>query len=486
MGLFLVCIAGGLILGGVIAAWLHYQKSQDSYGNLVHITGPEYALGAIGIVVVSAVVSLWLGPNMARQGAIDGYKQFFNGSVTQVYSVEDVCRRDGSCAHNYQCDPYLEKVVTQSAYTDSNNVYHPEVSHYETRYHSCPYATKEIDYVIADSIGRTIAIGSNHFEANPKAWRGDRRVPSDVPRNPPERWVRAKRNLEAGNSDPVTDVRKYANYVLSADSELYKQYDGSVEQYRKAGLLPVHTVNMERGNVLYDHGTQAAKLQAVAGVKINDLQKWQDRLMRFNAALGSDLQGDMHVLVVPAAKVSDPDNYVNAVKAYWTRLGKWSIAKNGIILVIGVSDDASVVEWSRAATGMPGGNGEMIAALNMQLGKHAFTPDVLFGEVKAAVRKEGKKYKAVYDYGSGVIATIVFTDFPFKRACMVCEDKDDTGTSYIGLKELVPVSTGAKILMFFVTMVFSALIWVAMAMFDPFSLVITSSNRSKPFDPFVR
>jgi hypothetical protein len=483
MGLFLVCVVLlGLIAGGVIAFGLRRYDARDSFNRPLRVRRSEYVLGVIAVTVVAFIVTLWAGPGLAQQSAIGGYKQFYNGSVTQVYSVVDTCRRDGSCAHHYQCDPYQEKVVTQVAFTDSNNVYHSEVSHYETRYHSCPYATKEIDYVIADSIGRTIAVGRNYFEANPKAWRGSRSVPSDVPRDPPERWVLAKQNLEAGKSDPVTAVREYANYVLSADGELYKQYDGSVEQYQKAGLLPKHTLNLGR-DVLYDHGTQAAKLQAVAGAKLNDPQKWQDRLMRFNAALGSDLQGDMHVLVVPAIKVSDPDNYVSAVKAYWTRLGKWSIAKNGIILVIGVNDDASVVEWSRAATGMPGGNGEMIAALNMQLGKLDFTPENLFGEVKAAVRKDGKKFKVAYDYGSGVIAKIVFSDFSFKRACMVCEDKDDAGVSYVGLKDLVPVSTGAKILMFFVTMLLSGLVWAAMAVFDPFSMIVT---RSKPSDPFVR
>jgi hypothetical protein len=360
--------------------------------------------------------------------------------------------------------------IHHSAVTDSKgNTVAPAYDTYETHYHHCPYATKEIDYVLKDSLGRSVTIGDNYFEPNPHEWRSGEGIPSYVPRQPPSRWLMAKQDIGVGKSDPVTGVFKYANFILASDSDLYKQYDGHVADYQKAGLLPKHTAKLDHDGMMFDYGMQAAKIQAAGGLKVANLSMWQDRLMRFNASLGSELQGDLHVVLVPAFKVSNPDEYISSLKAYWQNLGKWSISKNGIILVIGASTDGSTVAWSRATTGMPGGNGEMLEALKLKLTGTPLDPDVLLGNVGATVHTAGGKPKVVYDHNSaGTIGKIVFTDYPFKRPCMKCKGANDKGVGYVDLKDFVPISTGAKILMFGVVLFLSCLVWSAMVLFDPF------------------
>ena len=475
--LTLTSIVAALIAGGLVAWLAHAYDLQSYIGRPNRITAPEFVLGTVATIAVAMIVTMWIGPSLSRNSAINGYKEFYNGSITQARVVPDICQRDGSCQYSYQCDPYQVKVVDRAAYTDSNGNYHSEQSHYETRYHDCPYVTRELDYVLDDSIGRSITIGDNYFESNPQPWRGGRSIPGDVPREAPARWVTAKQNVEAGMSDPVTGVFKYANFILASESDLYKKYSGSIAKYQKASLLPKHTDKLG-DDVLYDYGMQATKLQAVGGLKVGNIPRWNDRLMRLNAALGSDLQGDMHVVLMPASKVSNPDDYITALKAYWTSLGKWSISKNGIILAIGVNADGKTVEWSRAATGMPQGNGAMLTALSLRLNQTPFEPDALFGNVPTSVYNNGKKLKVKYNHNAaGLVGKTILVDFPYKRPCMKCEDAGEAGVGYVELKDLVPIKTGAKIFMFFIVLFLSLGIWWVLLSYDPLSYVITTSNK---------
>ena len=69
-----------------------------------------------------------------------------------------------------------------------------------------------------------------------------------------------------------------------------------------------------------------------------------------DAALGSTLQGDLHLVIVDAKKISDPDNYSNALVAYWLspKFGKDALSKNGIVVVLGTSD-GKTVDYTYAA-----------------------------------------------------------------------------------------------------------------------------------------
>jgi hypothetical protein len=463
------------LLVGALAAWLAHTGRLDGYQSrgLRRISRFEFILGAFLIVVIAFVVTQLLGPNLARNSAINGYHEFYNGSVVNVRIVPDKCERDGSCSHTYTCDT---EVIHHPAQYDSQGKL-TQAAYTEVIDHQCPYATRELDYVMEDSLGRTIVVGNNFFEHNPRAWRSGKEIPDDVPRQPPERWLQAKQNLANGMADPVTGDFTYANYILASDSALYEEHDGSVERYQQAGLLPKHTAKLG-GDMFYDHGTRADKVQVAGGLRVANLPMWQDRLMRLNAALGSELQGDLHVVLVPAHKVSNPDDYITALKAYWTSLGKRSISKNGIILAIGVSSDGKTVAWSRSDTGMPVGNGEMRTALNLRLTGQKMDPNILLGNVRASIRREGEDLKVRYDYAtSGVVGEILLVDFPYKRPCMKCDDKEDQGVGYVDLKDLVPISTGAKILMFFIILILSCLLWGVLLAYDPLNTVI-SSRRS--------
>ena len=473
--LTLTSIVAALIAGGLVA-WLAHKYDLQSYiGRPNRITAPEFVLGTVATIAVAMIVTMWIGPNLSRNSAINGYKEFYNGSVTQARVVPDRCEKDGSCSHTYVCDT---EYIYHPAQYDSNGR-QTSAAYTEVIDHHCPYATYELDYVLDDNLGRTITIGDDYFEANPQPWRGGRSIPGDVPREAPARWVTAKQNVKAGMSDPVTGVFKYANFILASESDLYKKYSGSIAKYQKARLLPKHTDKLG-DDVLYDYGMQATKLQAVGSLKVDNIPQWNDRLMRLNAALGSDLQGDMHVVLMPASKVSNPDDYITALKAYWTSLGKWSISKNGIILAIGVGTDGKTVEWSRAATGMPQGNGAMLTALSLRLKQTPFEPDTLFGNVPTSVYSNGKKLKVKYDHNSaGLVGKTVLVDFPYKRPCMKCEDAGDAGVGYVELKDLVPVKTGAKIFMFFIVLFLSLGIWWGLLRLDPLGYVITTSNKPK-------
>lgn len=483
MMLAFICFAVGIGSGLILIAVARLFELTDALDKPLRITIPEFVAGSATIALLTFLVVVLIGPNLARDSAVKGYKQFYNGSVVETRIVTNTCTRDGSCRHTYKCDPYWVEVVDSYAYTDSDGIYHPEQSHMEQRWHHCPYVTKELDYVLDDNIGRTITIGDNYFEASPKEWRSGKGIPSDVPREPPTRWLTAQSNLAAGISDPVTDVREYSNFILPSDNDLYKEYDGNIETYQKLGLLPKHTENLGK-DMMFDYNMRANKVMVAGDLQLNNLDEWQNRLMRFNAALGSDLQGDMHIVLVPAKSVADTKGYVNSLKAYWTSLGKWSIAKNAIILVIGVSEDGSTVEWSRGETGMPFGNGELIESLDLQIADQPFDPSVLLGEVTTSVVKEDGELEVEYDHGSGgIIGEIVFTKHPFQRACMECNDEDDSGTSYVGLKDEIPLTTESKIWMSFTNTLLVLLVWGFMLFTDVFSFFVLGKTSSNEWPP---
>lgn len=484
--LMLYCILIPAVIGCALMFWANRYNLRDYRGREQRITWSELALGAGAIVLLAFTVTQVVGPNLARSSAIKGYHEFRNGSVTEAVVIRTACHKDGSCSHEYDCDPYTVTVVDSPGTSTT-----PPRTHEEKRYHDCPFVTAELDYVLFDSLGRRLAIGDNYFEPHPHQWSGERGIPDNVPREVPTRWTQVKQDLANGLATPVTGVFPYENYILASDSKLYEQYGGNIEKYQKAGLLPKHTANLGDG-VTYDYGMQAQKVQAVGGLKVN-LSLWQDRLMRFNAALGSapnrathkDFQGDMHVVMLPASKVSNPDEYINALKAYWTHLGKWSISKNGIVLAIGVSDDGSTVAWSRATTGMPYGNNTMTEALKLRPIDLPLNPDILFGNTKANVKKTGNEYKVGYDLSStGAIGKIVFQDYPFMRACMKCESKGDSGSGFVNLKDEVPISTGAKFLMFGVILIMSVTLWLVFLWTDVLGLLTGNRNTYTPQQPF--
>lgn len=409
----------------------------------------KYELGAgIAVALILSLGVSSIGKTMAVDDAVGGYKEFWNGSMTAALSERVPCERDGSCRQTYKCDSYT--VVDQAAYTDSDGNYHAEVSH--TEWHHCPYATEEYNYWITDSLGDTHELWMGWFSTNPQEWDPGEGLPGGVGRGVPPEWTRLKGLIASGKAPGVTKLNTYTNYLLSSTTSNLKPYSDDVEKYKKLGLLPPHTENWKSPML---NGYAANKVVFAGKVPENAAQ-WQDALARLNAALGTERQGDMHILVAPASKINNPDSYLNAVLAYWQGrdFGKSALGKNGIVVVVGLNQNGSRVQWVRSKTGMPTGNGEMTTALNI-ISDVSSDPYKLIGNTNS--RWDGKEIK--YTLSGGTIETVVMKEHPFLRACMECKDKTDHGESYVYLKKDVKVTGWAKFWIIMISLFMNAAVW---------------------------
>lgn len=437
------------------------------------VTRGEFAIGlAVTLLIVTPLTSFF-GGKISVANVVGGYHEFLNGSILQAESQRTPCDRDGNCKQTYSCDPYTVMVTKhRSVYagrdSKGNAQYRDETYQVpETRYHSCPYATEEWTFWTVDSFEDKHVIADGVFAAQPREWRGGSGIPGNVLRGIPPQWQEARTGIDNGDPVAMTKTGTYVNYILSSTTTSLKRYSADIRQYRKAGLLPDPTRNWQDP---IHHLYQADKFQLVKGVQSDYTDaEWQRSLEQFNAALGMTLRGDMHVVAVPADKVSadDSERYINALIAYWQgpRYGKWGLGKNTIALAVGVSADGKTVEWVRAKTGMPTGNGEMISALSF-LRDVPFTPQGFLGHPRAYETqvKDGKatSTELKFHLGEGVVERIVLDRHPFLRACMDCKDKGDHGSSYTYLKAEVKVSGWAKIWISLVAMLLNGAVWAAL------------------------
>lgn len=488
--LVMVLVAG--LLGAFVAAY-GLRKVKSEY----QITPREFVVCAVVLIL-----SLWptgaaIG-KVAQDGATGGYVEFWNGSLTAAKSREIRCERDGSCRYTYPCDPYpYTEFYTETEYYSDTEFYidtngnsqsrtvtksrSVTKSRIVTKYHDCPYTTVEYDYWLEDSFGESHSIADNIFAETPLEWRPGTAVPQNVGRGVPPTWQAAKTNIEAGDADPVTKTNRYTNYLLASQGSLLKSYSDSIEKYQEMDLLPDHTLNL-RDDPIYD-GYKADKVVFVGDdLKGGDgYADWQQSLGRLNSYLGNELQGDLHVVLVPASRITDPDDYTNALLAHWQspELGKLGLAKNAIMVVIGVDDRWQTVEWSRAKTGIPIGNGEMLAALSFQLEGEPLVPETLLGRPRATPTSEGLRFTA----SDGVVERIVMDDYPYMRPCMDCEDEDDNGSGLVYLKSSAYVGTGAQVTAGIVYFLLGVGVFVLAAMynFDDIRFRITGRNSPDSF-----
>lgn len=390
-------------------------------------------------------VAYAIGLDAVQEGAVGGYKQLLNGTLVRADVMQYTCVKNGGCEHaDYSCDPYTvsEPQITIDANGKATTTW---VS--VTRYETCPQMTEEFTYTVTDSLDNIHVIAANVFAQNPAVWRdhGVNMSGSDqVPRGVPARWQQIKDSIEAGRAEPVTVVDTYANYILPNEKTIHKEHSDDIARLREMKLLPDHTANVTDPV----HDNFIADKVAFAGLDPPpNAADWQQAVMRFNAALGMQLQGDLHVVVVRSSRlhgVFSPQDYLQALKAYWLNgLGKDAIAKNGIIVVLGVNDDADKVDWAQSSTGMPDGTGNdgMLYQLNTKLPGKPFTVDAVFGDTRARIQTAPDgKFEPVYTIGEGVIPQITMVLEPFERACMGCEGEEDKGkTGYVYLKTEIPL-----------------------------------------------
>jgi hypothetical protein len=145
-------------------------------------------------------------------------------------------------------------------------------------------------------------------------------------------------------------------------------------------------------------------------------------------------QGDLHLVIVDANTVTDPDNYMGALMAYWESpaLGKDALSKNGIAVVVGTKDGKTVA-WARAATGMPAGNEMMILDIQNKLVGVPLDTDSIMGHptVNLATHKWSNTSSALEQ-------TVLWGQDAFVRVHMgKLTDKGASGYAYL-LREIVP------------------------------------------------
>jgi hypothetical protein len=387
------------------------------------------------------VYAIWT--NVAKDDAHTFY-EYWNGSEISADLQTRECQRDGSCQNTYQCDPYT--VYETETYTDSEgNLKTRTVS--KTKYHSCPYSSQETLYTVNTTLGGYDVEG---WLMTGEPFRFGTLIPGGQVTDAPVLWTEAKSRIDSGKPGGVTKSAAYKNYILASDRTLFKQYSDVMEEYKTEGVLPAPASNIID---LYD----ATKVYN-AGVENVDTAKFADDVQYLNAAFGSELYGDLHIVFVDSKKALDPTNYTNALRAYWTskELGKHAIAKNTMVIIVGVEkykkstqieptatpspeqttapntpvveeptikEGTPVASWVRAFTGMPVGNESLMTQIQSDLQ----------GEVISSNFIGHPNYDSAngsYVMSDGLIENILFGTNKFERVSMNADDTDDNGGGF--------------------------------------------------------
>ena len=412
------------------------------------VTWKEFAIGLLIISIVVAPLTAVIGWNVAKSNKLS-FQEYWNGWELAANQSRQSCTRDGTCRYEYECDPY-EEVRTRTV-TDSKGNSRVE-TYTVTLYHQCPYATEEWSFSINTTLG-VYDIGTT-IPSYESRWRAGADIPRNIPEGIPALWKAAEERLSQNRPGPVTKKMKYNNWILASDSSILKSYSDRIATFRKAKLLP----DVQSG--IRDH-YYADKVHFV-GAKADP--KWSTQLMYLNAALGTQLQGDLHMVITNNRRISQsPDGYITALKAYWSnpeRFGDDTISKNAIIVVIG--QEGEKISWARAVTGMPLGNELMLQTIESELKGVDLSVEKVLGATHSIL-----KGKPQHQFGEGVLERTLFgLDNPgtkFKRVSMTGEDKDDVGTGFKYLDAQIQPSKGQRSVMYIVIFLLTSVVWGIMS-----------------------
>ncbi len=372
------------VIAAAIAGLL-VKFALDSSNSDKEITWTEYAIGLAAISVLLVPLSLYGGWKMAQANNL-GFYEYRNGwelkALTKVYR----CTRDGPCRYEYDCDPYWVTVSYDCSYYtgsgENRRRVHKTCTRREKRYHSCPYVDQETTYTVQTTLG-DYTISEHRLPDNPQAhrWRTGVNVPDYVISRAgtgiPPFWERVQERVSSGEPGPVTTRARYDNFILASERTILQQHSGAIEKYLAKGLLPALTTDV--------HDFYHARKAYFVGFNPGNDYGWQKSLSYLNAGIGTELEGDLHLVIVKNDEVSaNPDEYLLALKAYWQNpkfFQKNAISKNSIIVLVGTSDGNSV-SWARAITGMPLGNEHMTATIRESLSGSPLTPESLIGKIQ--------------------------------------------------------------------------------------------------------
>lgn len=421
------------------------------------------------------------------------FHEYWNGFETNTYQRDTTCVRDGSCVHTYDCDPYV--VMETEYYTEYHTEYYTDSEGRsqsrqvgvqksrqvpKTKYHSCPYSSQETSYYV-DSTLKNFTIASNLMTGEPYRWGVP--IPGGQITAAPILWTQAKERIEAGNPGPVSTVNSYRNYLLNSKDSLFKRYSDLIEELKAEGTLPPITSGVES---LY----HANKLHVVGDIQGIDKLNFQQDVAKLNGAVGTELRGDLHVVMIDAEKVSaSREDYTNALLGYWQskeEFGRDALGKNAIVLVIAVEPyeaapvttpapeatatptpeataapeveiekapiavGTPVVKWASAFTGMPVGNEGLIQQVASQLPGTPIYQN-FFGNPKYDIASE----KVLHS--EGVIEGILWGPNQFERVSMEAKDADDVGSGFSYLSDEWQPDPGTMTLIYILGGILAAL-----------------------------
>ncbi|MGB4767784.1 MAG: hypothetical protein WBP22_00845 [Candidatus Saccharimonas sp.] len=488
------------------------SRSYSSYGytrqrERYRVTVKEFVIGTLLMSCVFVPSVLLAGSALSIDNVVS-YEQFVNGVETRADSTVETCRRGHSgsswsagqsnCTYSYNTGErytWQERHSREDCTTDSKgnrscttHVWYTD----ESAYIYAPYLKYEYRYFIDSSMGKA---GSLHYDfpgvyagVSPELFDASVGLSPEVLQGAPADWLDAKRHLDAGDPRPVTSLSWYKNYILASGDEVLATYSGQIDRYEAAGLLPDPAKNIMTNPISGASDSQAAKV-AFVGVSVPSEEDWQLSVMRFNAAFGMQLQGDLRVVVVDAGQVpsSDAITYTTALKAYWQSpaFEKRAIAKNAVIVVIGAS--GGKVDWAQATTGMPFGNEEMAQWVQDWLPGHSLNPREIFGApitvIKPGVAPDAfnsdEHLTVTLSSSPGVLEDIMFTKAPFARASMACDD--GTCVGYKDLLDKIEPTGGQKAIMLTIIGFLALVVWAVMAFTSVFDRLGTAVMRwAKP------
>lgn len=424
--MFTLIIQGALI---VIAVGLIAKYFLDFKQSIYRIDHIELSIASAVLLLLVLPLTAWVGTKMAISNLVT-YNENWGGYETDAQWIRTPTQRDGNMRWSYKGDPYQYTwytTETETVGTGKNartRTY--QKKHTETRYHDIPYCSEEWTFVVHTTLGDFV-IADRNLPTNPNdyRYRAYKSVPDDLPHGIPDFWTAAKKRVDANTPGPVTQRRTYPNYILASEHSILKRYSKDIEGYAKQGLLP----QLKREPIFDFYFADRAYF-----VNVRPPGDWQGALNRFNAAFGSTRQGDLHLVFVDANQVSDPDNYIGALIAYWQSpaFEKDALSKNGVLVVVGTADKKTA-KWARAVTTMPTGNEQMVLDIQHGLVGAQLTPTAICGHPEMSLRTRKWTYT-----DSALEKAVLTGEHPYVRVHMgSASDKDSTGYAYL-LREIEP------------------------------------------------
>ncbi|MCK9344585.1 MAG: hypothetical protein M0P64_00485 [Candidatus Pacebacteria bacterium] len=454
------------LLAGLLVKYILEKKGGEE-----QITAFELKLGAAVIAFIVAPLVGYIGWEVSRSNQIV-YNEYWNGWEIAAERNDVSCTRDGPCYWEYDCDPYLV-YVSRTCTRPGKNGGTYECGGYETRYHSCPYVTVETTYNVRTTLGG-YTVAPHRFPDDPQShrWRTSKSIPDSTISNAgvgiPKFWNEVWMRIASGTPNPATTRKEYKNYILANEGTILKQHSANIEHYLKQGLLPPVTASVV--------GLYGSNKVYFVGHRPGNATVWQSTLEHLNAAFGTELQGDLHVVIVQNDAVNaDYDTYVLALKAYWQDnkvFGRDAFGKNGVAVILG-TNDGKTVAWARAFTGMPRGNEHMIVALESGLKGQLLDSTIVLGTITptSVVSKSPSSVslRITKTDRTGIVPRIIWGDddksFRFERIGMTGKGSGK-GSGYLYLYgEIQPTDTQKKWIGFFVFL-FSCVFWFIAAAQD--------------------